>query len=190
MTEEGSPDDLTAPLAALEGQPLPIVEIASPWFRCSRVGRGVIHFGRAARGRFDDPTRRFGVLYVGISPHAAFIETIDPRPVIFPEELVSRVMSSLVAARSARVVDLTGQRLAGLGLDARIFAGNRSIARAWSRAFHEHPDRPDGLLYRSRRDPSQLALALYERDGWALDVTTLPQSALLALADHCGLAIG
>lgn len=130
------------------------------------------------------------MLYVGICPHAAFIETIDPRPVIFPEELVSRVMSSLVAARSARVVDLTGQRLAGLGLDARMFAGNRSIARAWSRAFHEHLDRPDGLLYRSRRDPSQLALALYERDGWALDVTTLPQTALLALADHYGLAIG
>jgi hypothetical protein len=114
---------------------------------------------------------------------------MGPRPVILSEDLGFLTMSSLVTPRAARVVDLTGQQLAGLGLDARVFAGDRSVARAWSRAFHEHPDRPDGILYRSRRDPSQLALALYERDGWAFDVVTLPPSTLLALADHYGLSI-
>lgn len=167
-----------------------MLEIASPWFRCSRSGRGVVHFGRAARGRFDDPRREYGVLYLGMSPHCAFIEAIGNVPIVSTTELNTRILSSVVSSRSARVVDLTGQRLTGLGLDARIFAGERSVARAWSRAFFEHPDRPDGLLYRSRRDPSQMALVLYERDGWALDVTAMPPSTFLALAEHYGLAVG
>ena len=143
-----------------------------------------------ARGRFDDPLRQFGVLYLALDPHAAFIEVFGPSPVILSKELADRTISSLVTDRSARVVDLTGHHLAGIGVDARIFAGDRSTARGWSRAFHEHSDHPDGLLYRSRRDPSRLALALYERDGWAFDVSPMAASTLIALAGHYGLNVG
>jgi hypothetical protein len=33
----------------------------------------------------------------------------------------------------------------------------------WSRALHDHPDSPDGILYRPRHDPARIAAALFDR---------------------------
>lgn len=48
-----------------------------------------------------------------------------------------------------------------MGVDARLFAGDYQRAQLWSKAFHVHPARADGLLYPSRLDPSRCAVALY-----------------------------
>lgn len=146
----GIPGDLPDPPTDLPERSLPLVDITGPWFRSTRPGRAVVHFGRSGEGRFDDPARRFGVLYLALSPHAAFIETLGGRAAVTPAELAGRVMSA---------------------------------------AFHDHPSRPDGVLYRSRRDPSQLALALYEQEDWALEVTPLPPSTMASLADHYRLLV-
>ena len=43
-------------------------------------------------------------------------------------------------------------------------------SQLWSRALWEHPDKPDGILYRSRHDDSALCVAVYNRakDGLAV----------------------
>ena len=70
------------------------------WWRIHTISFDALFFGRLRRYRFDDPERRFGVLY---------------------------------------------------------------IAQRWSRALWEHPQQPDGIIYRSRHDPSKVCAALFDR---------------------------
>ena len=37
------------------------------------------------------------------------------------------------------------------------------LRQEWSRAFYDHPDNADGILYRSRHDPKQQLAALFDR---------------------------
>ncbi len=117
----------------------------------------------------------------------AFVEAFGGKLAVTADDLAASEMWALFAGRSARLIDLTGEALASLGLDARISAADHAPARAWSRAFYEHPSRPDGILYRSRRDPSQLAVALYDRDPWEFEFARLPAAALIQLALRYGL---
>ena len=41
-------------------------------------------------------------------------------------------------------------------------ASDQRLARAWSLAFHEHPSKPDGIVYSSRLN-GQTNLAVYDR---------------------------
>lgn len=62
------------------------------------------------------------------------------------------------------LADLTGPRLLTLGADAGLFAApDYEASQAWSAAFHDHRDRPDGLVYVSRYDRSCFCVALYDR---------------------------
>ena len=183
------PGDLPSPPTDLVDRSLPLVEVGSPWFRCHRRGREPIHFGRSGRGRYDDPEGTFGVLYVGLSARAAFVEVFGRELGITPAELGTKAMSLVVVPGTVRVVDLTGAALPGLRLDARVSSGRHTVSQRWSRAFHDHPDRPDGLLYRCRHDPSELALALYERGGWSFESSDLPGATMVALAAAYGLVV-
>lgn len=133
-------------------------------------------------------------MYVGVDAAAAFIEVFGEEIIggtgsVSTRSLTTRQISLLSTARPARVVDLSGDRLPFLGADARIFAASHRVAQIWSRAFHGHPERPDGLLYRTRHDPSRLALALYERGDWAFDSVPLPDATLLQLVERYGLVV-
>lgn len=151
-------------------------------------------FGRTRASRFDDPDGVFGVMYVGLDPAAAFIEVfgeeiIGSAGALTAPSLTARTISVMTTTRPARVIDLTGERLPFLGADARIFASSHRVAQQWSRAFHRHPEQPDGLLYRARHDPSQLALALYDRDGWTFESTPVSDEMLLRLVQRYGVAV-
>ena len=52
-------------------------------------------------------------------------------------------------------------------------SGSYDLSQRWALAFHEHPDQPDGILYRSRHDPSRLCAAIFDRAADALTATTL-----------------
>jgi len=129
-----------------------------------KIGRKPVFFGTTQRNRFDDPQGIFGVLYVGESELAAFIETFGQETglrAVSKSLLNDRSMSELVTARPLRIVDLDGKNLARLGADARLFAAEHSVAQAWSTALFAHPDAPDGIRYPARHDNQQYALALY-----------------------------
>lgn len=157
------------------------------------------------RGRFNDPLREYGVLYLGGDEFAAFIETFGASQtkggpylidnVVTEEEVANRCLCEIRSVRPLSVVDLaSGEGLARLRADARLGAGDWSMSQRWSRALWTHPSRPDGLLYRSRHDPARLCLSLFDRVGDVLqsDCTTnilTEPTRLAAILDHYGYAL-
>lgn len=75
-----------------------------------------------------------------------------------------RRLAEIQPKRELTLVDLTGAGLTKLDADGRLLTGDYSLAQRWSAAFFGHPERPDGIYYRSRYDPERFCLALYERD--------------------------
>jgi len=145
---------------------LPLKEIAGPLFRIHSARKAPLYFGATGDNRFDDPRSAFGVLYADLSPACAFIETFgEPFNISFitQSELDAHKISRVVLSSHLLFVNLTGSHLNPLGADSRLFAGDHRIAQRWSRAFYEHPDQPCGLLYLARHDPSQQAVALFDR---------------------------
>lgn len=165
---------------------LPLAAVKGRWFRSHDTGLKPIHYGTGVRYRFDDPEGKYGVLYVARHPSGAFIETFGelvsvaelPRT-ITSQELSRRGLCELVCDRPLRLVDLTGKGLARVGVDARICVGDDyPLSQLWSKAFHDHPSRVDGLLYRCRHDPEQIAAAIfYGTARW----TELSRSTWLSL---------
>ena len=170
-----------------------------PWFRVHHTEHEPIFFGRSAKSRFDAPGREYGVLYAGIDAHCAFIETLGHTTgvrVLNVVDVRDRGLARIEARRVLRLVDLGGPGLAHLGADARLGAGDYEIVRRWSLALHQHPERPDGLSYRSRHDPSRLCVAIYERAADALVAVRLGsladpihESLLTELLDTYGFGL-
>jgi hypothetical protein len=130
---------------------------------------GPIFFGRGKKHRFDDPEAEYGVLYAGLDSHCAFIETFGRVPsegIVLRSALAARSISTLTAARELRLVDLRGHHLAQLRVDSKIFSyTDYDVTQRWSRAFFQHAQSVDGLIFHSRHDPLRHAVALFERAG-------------------------
>lgn len=164
----GSEPEATEPPTDLRERELPLLESRGPWTRLHRAAREPLFFGKTGSGRFDDPEGWYGVLYLAEDAFGAFIETFGRSPgenKVFRSQLESRAISEVSARRSVRLVDVTGAGLARLGATVELSAGSHEVAQKWSRAIHEHPARPDGILYRLKHDPERLGAALFERAG-------------------------
>ncbi|HMM41274.1 MAG TPA: RES family NAD+ phosphorylase [Thermomicrobiales bacterium] len=165
------------PAGNLSSRALPVRDVTGNLYRLHRADHDPLHFGRSARNRFDDPNGQFGVLYAGDSPACAFVETygrLDHIPRLLTErELGDRCLSRLVPRSPLRAVDLSAAGLRRLDADNRLCAGDYRIAQRWSAALHDHPDRPDSILYRSRHDPSRVCLALFDRAVELMDAERL-----------------
>ena len=165
-----------APPADLEQRPLPILETAADWYRIHGERLAPLFFGRSGRNRFDAPGGEYGVLYAGADAYCAFVETFGHATgirLVHADELRSRRLSRIRVPRPLRLVDLTGAGLARIGADARLRTGDYLIAQRWSQALHAHPLNPDGLLYRSRHDPSRQCVAIFERASTSLEVAPM-----------------
>lgn len=151
----------------------------APWIRSHDRRFGAIYFGTTGRGRFDAPSGQFGTLYIAADAHGAFIETFGQylgRLTVDLDELRARSLTEIHATRPLRLVDLTGAGLARLDADARLTSQTTdgyALSQRWALALHEHPDQPDGLLYRSRHDPSRLCAAVFDRAAGILTTTSL-----------------
>jgi len=116
--------------------------------------------------RFDDPRGEYGVLYAAVEEDGAFAEVflreLGSR-LIELDEVILRGLSELHLS-PLRCVDLTGEALRGLGCDNRIATDvDYTQTQKWSRALHDHPDKPDGFIYLSRHDPQYRCLAVFDR---------------------------
>lgn len=127
-------------------------------------------------------------MYTGGTPFVAFAETLLPAAGTLVAITVSAsgatvpVSGSMVAdhglalvtiVEPLRCVDLRGPGLARLGADARLTSGSHLVAQRWSLAFWSHPSVPHGILYHSRRDPAETALAIYDRASGKIRVDPL-----------------
>jgi hypothetical protein len=82
----------------------------------------------------------------------------------------------------------------GFGYKHRVFTAKYTVSQRWSRALRNHPESPDGILYRPRHDPARLAAALFERIADELTAETtgiwLDQKSTLAdVLDTYGVAL-
>ena len=57
-----------------------------------------------------------------------------------------------------------------MGLDARLSTSGYTHAQAWSKAFYDHPDQADGILYPSRHDPKKHLAAVFDRSENTLSI--------------------
>lgn len=160
------------------------------WWRIHALAYHPLYFGRSKANRFDAPGAEFGVMYAGGDEHAAFIETLGRATgvrILAESDLklrgLARVAPHDPAGDPLRLVDLTGEGLKRLGLDARLATDDNqsyALSQRWALAIHGHPKSVDGIVYLSRNDPSRRCVALFERAepklvveprGGLLDVT-------------------
>jgi hypothetical protein len=158
-------------------RPLPQRIWDVPMYRICKVHHEPLHFGRSGRNRFDAPRGEFGVLYAAETSEGAFVEAcIRERPAgnlfALPYFQERRLVEISFSAR-LRLVDLAGSGLSLLGADNRLATGSYRTAQRWSRSFWVHPDRPDGILYCSRFNPSLHCIALFDRSGAGCSVKDL-----------------
>jgi hypothetical protein len=176
--EAAPPGPHPEPPADLHHHSLPIstIRAGSSWSRIHLVEYSPEYFDATNRHRFNAPAGEFGTLYAGIDDACAFIETFGRElelRVVTMTELALRGRSRVEAVQDLHLVDLTGPGLARIRADGRLTTGDYRIAQRWSLALHQHPDRPDGLVWRSRFDPSRTCLAIYERARPAIRTTPL-----------------
>lgn len=194
-------DQMPGPPPDVHDRKITVIEYNDRMFRTHGIDRSPIYFGRSGQHRFDSPDGSYGVLYAGRDEYCAFIETFAKAAgstTITTTELKNRCLSELRAARTLRLVDITQSgTLVRLGADSRLFSGDHAISQSWSKAFHDHPFKIDGLLFPSRLDPARHALALFEgrapklvelsRQTW---FATGPMRYLLAeIVEHYALAV-
>lgn len=157
---------LPGPPADLASRNLPLKLVTGSIFRIHRTHSDCIYFGKRGSERFDDPLRQFGVLYAALDPEAAFAEVFLRRlslMLIAERDLEKRQLSEINCHR-LRCVDLSSAGLRRVSCDNRIATEKPyQTTLRWSRAFFEHPQRPDGIIYRSRHNPRFKCVALFDR---------------------------
>ena len=129
-----------------------------------------LFFGTTYLNRWDCPAGTdspYGVLYTALEPKGAFYETLSHniKKQIFSDlELKERVLWTIALRQPLALIDLTGDGLARLQVDARLTSTRElSLTQAWSLAFSNHPSQPDGIRYLSRHQPQLHCAALFAR---------------------------
>jgi RES domain len=176
------------PPSDLSNRELPTTPCTSTLYRIHSSDTNAKYFGASGMNRWDAPGGEFKVLYAGATPFVAFAETLLPAPGAYAATTVSvsgatvpvsatmvmqRALARVAITEPLRCVDLSGPGLAHLGADARLTSGPHDVAQRWSLALWGHPASPDGIVYRSRRDPEELAVAIYDRAADKVEVETL-----------------
>ncbi len=157
-------------------------------FRLHDRSKGPLFFGRSGRNRFDAPAGSFGVLYVAVDEHCAFIETFGQATgirIVTRAELEQRSLSELKVMHPFTLIDLARSGgLARIGADGRLLTGSHAVAQPWSAALRQHPVKPAGLLYPARHDVARYACALFDMSASMFQLTDTgslaePQHAVL-----------
>jgi hypothetical protein len=163
--------DFPLPSPELFKRTLPRRRVPKTLVRLSRQEfRDPIFWSTKRKYRFDSPTARYGVLYSAASLEGAILEIFGDRwlehRAVSEELLRSYNLVKLTIAPGLWLVNTLGSNLLFAGIDARLFAStDYEKTQAWGRAFMEHPQNFDGILYHSRKNPRQLNCAFFETES-------------------------
>lgn len=154
-----------------------------------------LHFGRWGGNRYDDPTRRFGTLYVGFDLATALMESVfrqhrwnrRAKRVITRTEVYARMVRAIGVLEPLSLADLTapGVIASQFGLNLSQLASRRyAHTQRIAALVHElaEPDgahRFDGVLYPSRNNHPAACAALFDRTAEKLSLVDD-----IALRDH------
>lgn len=151
-----------------------------------------IHYGIDPRGdkRWHPPANTsplYGVMYVGMSPQAALVETLlhdAADTVISLAELAARVLWTFTTSADLAVIDLTGPTLKHIRQDSRLLStDDLRYPKAWSHALHQACPGAQGLCYPERPAPKYASLALFARSRSALSATLDRNESVQPLID-------
>jgi hypothetical protein len=159
------------PPGDLHHRPLPLRELgAELLWRIHRRVHDPYFFGPPAgaqpTGRWDAPAGQFGVCYLALGdPRFAFAETLlrGPSSIVNESAVAERGLARFEIVAPLRLVAMHGPALIPLGATAAVSSGPHEFSRTWALALHEHPDRPDGILYRMRHDDDGFGITLFDR---------------------------
>lgn len=181
---------LTDPSPAFNSLKLDILQVAPA--RLCRVSRRSInepHFGRTGSCRFDDPAKRYGTCYLGLSLLVAFAESVlhnaEPTHGGFDvpfSDIATRFALSFKGPK-LNLAQVHGAELMCMGGNGEVSGSpDYTLPQAWSAALEAHPAQVDGFIYMSRRINDAPAVVLFERtpgNGPAIQMTRA-----LPLSDH------
>jgi hypothetical protein len=146
---------------------LPIITSQGTWYRLNAVEfSSSLYFDRTGKGRFDSPAQGYGILYVGADVYASWIECYGRThgaKGVSELGLRQRDLYAIDSHRPLVFADLTGSGLVKMGADARLSSGAYTVARQWAQAAYEHPQRVDGIRYRSRHDDARYCYGIFDR---------------------------
>lgn len=131
----------------------------------------------AVGNRYDclqPPAPQYGVLYVGESLDACWLETVFRKKLVRTAGTSIRLNYAEVATRRAceirvrgelRVVDFTDLGLLSLGdIASNVMADDYDRTHMWSQLLHAHGlPAAHGIRYRSRLRPGAFCIAIFER---------------------------
>lgn len=201
MVSMAQPDsDGPLPPNDFADRPLPLDEISagSAFVRIHLSHFNPIHFGTSGNNRFDDPQQEYGVCYLAMTVEGAFAETClraVGAPYVALAFLEARSFAAIETTAPLRLVTVHGAGLSRLGATSVVTAGQHDLAQRWSRAIHDHPTAPDGILYRANHDNGEFCAALFERcrDRLRLSATNAimsDRSRLASLLNRYGVGLG
>jgi RES domain-containing protein len=176
---------LTDPPDFLKRKNLPLTSVEGTLYRISHQKFvDPIYWSRRGLYRFDSPTASHGVLYTGRTFETALLEVfgdqwLDSR-IAARDFLKEFDVCELGLARRLKVVNLSGKELNRLGTDANIFASLAyQVTQAWACVFMEHPDKPQGIRYPSRKNERLHNFALFSTPAATATVTMIRRYPLL-----------
>jgi RES domain len=155
------------PPADFQMRELPSLSSRGVWYRLNaKEFDSSLYFDKTGKGRFDSPAQGYGILYVGEDVYASWIECYGRSHGARGISEVALRQRNLYEINSQQVLvfaDITGSGLVKLGADARLSSGAYAVARQWAQAIYEHPQKVDGIRYRSRHDDARYCYGIFDR---------------------------
>jgi hypothetical protein len=122
-----------------------------------------LFFSRKGLYRFDSATARWGVCYVAPAIPTTILETfadaIRARRIDFTE-FDQRLVWKITIPRGLQTLRLSGATLPKIKATLQSFVSRYSLSQEWGRAFMNHPQVLDGVIYTGRQSGSE-CLALF-----------------------------
>jgi RES domain-containing protein len=165
---------LPQPPLDLASRKLPLTRFSGRIYRIHQSKYSALFFGKDGSCRFDDPLQKYGVLYGSLKPEAAFAEVFLRRldQILIEEDAIRERSLGEIRLQSLAFVDLTGAGLRRLSCDNRIATEvPYRTTSLWSRALFEHPQKPAGIIYRSRHNPKLKCIAIFSTFSHKLKLT-------------------
>ena len=160
-----------------ERQVLPVTLESGLFYRLNPAGyASAIYYDASGCGRFDIKGQ-LGVLYLGNTIEAAFIETCGRnlgQRFVSRDMIKTRSLFAIESDRPLKLLQLYGAGLAKLGVDSELSSGRKyRLPRLWCEAIYSHPQQVDGIYYMSRHDNTQLCCGLFDRGSYRLSENNL-----------------
>jgi hypothetical protein len=170
--ESKLPDSHPYPPSDFNEQNLPVSYREGLFYRLNPASyASAIYYDVSGMGRFD-LKNKLGVLYLGESIEAAFIESFGRvlgQRYVSREFVKSRNLFTLKSDRPLQLLNLYGAGLSKLGADSELSSSrDYALSRAWSQAIYNHSQQVDGILYLSRHDNTRLCCGLFNRGDYQL----------------------